>query len=155
MNSLNVKENKGMETVKRTFADLHEAWNIVEGKHYIYMIYLPEEQIEQNEAWINELQELYEQAAATHTQYVNDQTLNERKRVEEFHKQESLRLEQEKLRRLLEQFSIKKKSMQTIFDTLLKHARDTMESQNKDVNAPEALRKTERDLDFRYRARGL
>ena len=122
-----VEENKGMETVKRTFADLHEAWNIVEGKHDIYMIYLPEEQIEQNEAWINELQELYEQAATTHTQYVNDQTLNERKRVEEFHKQESMRLEQEKLRRLLEQYSIKKKSTKTIFDTLVKHAHDTME----------------------------
>ena len=143
-----VEENKGMETVKRTFADLHEAWNIVEGKHDIYMIHLPEDEIEQDEAWINELQELYEQAATTHTQYVNDQTLNEQKRVEEFHKQESMRLEQEKLRRLLERFSTKKKSMKTIFDTLVEHAHDIMETQNKDVNAPEALRKTERDLDI-------
>ena len=143
-----VEENKGMETVKRTFADLHEAWNIVEGKHDIYMIHLPEDEIEQDEAWINELQELYEQAATTHTQYVNDQTLNEQKRVEEFHKQESMRLEQEKLRRLLERFSTKTKSMKTIFDTLVEHAHDIMESQNKDVNAPEALRKTERDLDI-------
>ena len=68
--------------------------------------------------------------------------------MEEFHKQESMRLEQEKLRRLFEQFSIKKTSMGTIFDTLVKHAHDTMESQNKDVNDPEALRKTERDLDI-------
>jgi len=64
--------------------------------------------------------------------------------VEEFHKQESMRLEQEKLRRLLEQFSIKKKSMKTIFDTLVKLAYDAMASQN----APEALHKTERDLDI-------
>ena len=112
-----VEENKGMETVKRTFADLHEAWNIVEGKHDIYMIHLPEDEIEQNEAWINELQDLYEQAATTHTQYVNDQTLNEQKRVEEFRKQESMKLEQEKLRRLLERFSTKKKSMKTIIGT--------------------------------------
>ncbi|XP_068692645.1 uncharacterized protein [Montipora foliosa] len=139
-----VDENKGMEAVKRTFADLHEAWNIVEGKHDIYMIHLAEDEIEQNEAWINELQELYEEAATTHTQYVNDHTLHEQKRVEEFHKQESMRLEQEKLRRLLEQFSIKKKSMKTIFDTLVKRAYDAMASQN----APEALRKTERDLDI-------
>ena len=67
-----------METVKRTFADLHEAWSIVKGKHDIYMIHLPEDEIEQNEAWINELQELYEQGATTHTQYVNDQTLTSR-----------------------------------------------------------------------------
>ena len=38
--------------------------------------------------------------------------------------------------------------MKTIFDTLVKHAHDTMESQSKDVNAPEALRKTKRDLDI-------
>ena len=143
-----VEGNKGIEAVKRTFADLNEAWNIVEGKHDIYMIHLTEDEIEQNEAWINELQELYEEAATTHARYVNDQTLHEQKRVEEFHKQESMRLEQEKLRRLLEQFSMKKKSMGIIFDTLVKHAHDTMESRNKDVNAPEALRKTERDLDI-------
>jgi len=65
-----------------------------------------------------------------------------------FHKQESMRLEQEKLRRLLEQFSMRKKSMGTIFDSFVKHAYDTMESQNKDLNAPEALRKTERYLDI-------
>ena len=88
------------------------------------------------------------QAATTHTQYVNDHTLHEQKGVEEIHKQESMKLEREKLRRLLEQFSMKKKSMGTIFDTLVKHADDIMESQNKDVNAPEALRKTERDLDI-------
>lgn len=65
--------------------------------------------------------------------------------MEEFHKQESMRLEQETLRRLLEQFSIKKKSVRTIFDTV-KHAHDTMESRNKDVNVPEALRKIKRYL---------
>jgi len=56
-----VEENKGMEAVKRTFADLHEAWNIVEGKHDIYIIHLAEDEIEQNETWINELQELCEE----------------------------------------------------------------------------------------------
>ena len=143
-----VEENKGMEAVKRTFADFHEAWNIVEGKHDIYMIHLAEDEIEQNEAWINELQGLYEEAATTHAQYIHDQTLHEQKRVEEFHKQESMKLEQEKLRRLLEQLSIKKMSMRTIFDTLVQHAHDTMELQNEEGNAPEALRKTGRDLDI-------
>ena len=137
-----------MEAVKRTFADFHEAWNIVEGKHDIYMIHLAEDEIEQNEAWINELQGLYEEAATTHAQYIHDQTLHEQKRVEEFHKQESMKLEQEKLRRLLEQLSIKKMSMRTIFDTLVQHAHDTMELQNEEGNAPEALRKTGRDLDI-------
>jgi len=94
------------------------------------MIHLAEEEVEQNETWINELQELYEEAAKTHTQYAYGQILREQKRVEEIQKQESMRLEHEKLRRLLEQFSMKKKSMGTIFDTLVKHAHDTMESQS-------------------------
>ena len=41
-----VEENKGMETVKRTFGDLHEAWNIVEGKHDIYMIHSPRQSMD-------------------------------------------------------------------------------------------------------------
>ena len=143
-----IEENNGMEAVKRTIAYLHEAWNIVKGKHDIYMIHLAEEEVEQNETWLNELQEFYEEAATTHTQYVNGQTLREQKRVEEIQTQESMRIEHEKLRRLLEQFSMVKKSVGTIFDTLVKHANEMMESQNKDVNAPEALRKTERDLDI-------
>ena len=56
---------------------------------------------------MNELQELYEEAETTHTQFVTDQALQGQKRVDEFHKQESVRLEKEKLRRLLEQFSVK------------------------------------------------
>ena len=63
---------KGSDTVKRTFAELNEAWNLVEGKHDIYTIHLNEE-VEQSEAWINELQELYSEAAAMQAQYVNDQ----------------------------------------------------------------------------------
>ena len=33
-----IKDNKGIDTVKRTFAELNEAWNTVEGKHDIYTI---------------------------------------------------------------------------------------------------------------------
>jgi len=40
------------------------AWNLVEGKHDICTIHLTEEEVEQSEAWINELQELYSEAAA-------------------------------------------------------------------------------------------
>ena len=65
-----------MEAIKRTFAELHEAWNVVEGKHDIYMIHLTEEEIEQNQTWINDLQELYNQAANIHSQYVKEQTLH-------------------------------------------------------------------------------
>ena len=61
-----------MEAVKGTFADIHEAWNIVEGKHDIYMIHSAEDEIEQNEGCINQLQELYA-VATTQAQYIHDQ----------------------------------------------------------------------------------
>ena len=35
-----IKDNKGIDTVKRTFAELNEAWNTVEGKHDIFTIHL-------------------------------------------------------------------------------------------------------------------
>ena len=36
----------------RTFAELNEAWNTVEGKPDIYTIHLTEEEVEQSESWI-------------------------------------------------------------------------------------------------------
>ena len=52
-----IKDNKGIDTVKRTFAEFNEAWNTVEGKHDIYTIHLTEEEVKQSESWITELQE--------------------------------------------------------------------------------------------------
>ena len=74
MNSLtqSTEESKGMEGVKATYKFRMSS---KVSKHDIYMIHLAEEEIEQHEVWINELQELHEEAAITHTQYVTDQTL--------------------------------------------------------------------------------
>ena len=128
-----VKENKGIDTVKRTFAEFNEAWNLVEGKHDMYTIHLNEEEVEQSEAWINELQELYSEAAAMQAQYVNDQIQLEKKQREEINRQEIIRIEQEKFQRLLEQMNMRKKSMETIFETLSNHAQNLMESKSHDA----------------------
>ena len=122
-----VTENKGIDTAKRTFAELNEVWNLVEGKHDIYTVHLTEEEVEQREAWINELQELYSEAAAMQAQYVNDQIQLEKKQREEINRQEIIRIEQEKFQRLLEQMNMRKKSMETIFETLSNHAQNLME----------------------------
>jgi len=126
-----VTENKGIDTVKRTFAELNEAWNLVEGKHDIYTIHLPEEEVEQSEAWINELQKWYSEAAAMQAQYVNDQIQLEKKQREEINRQEIIRIEQEKFQRLSEQMNMRKKSMETIFETLSNDAQNLMESKAK------------------------
>ena len=84
-----IKDNKGIDTVKRTFAELNEAWNTVEGKHDIYTIHLTEEEVEQGESWITELQELYSVQI-------------EKKRSEEINRQEAIRMEQERFQSLME-----------------------------------------------------
>ena len=142
-----VRENRGIDTVKRTFADLHEAWNTVEGKHDLYTLHLTEEEVEQNETWINELQELYNEAAAIQIQYINDQVQLEKKQREEISRQEVIRIEQEKFQRLLDQMNLRKKSQETIFETLTNYAQSLMESHDGGQDAPAALRKTARELE--------
>ena len=142
-----IKDNKGIDTVKRTFAELNEAWNTVEGKHDIYTIHLTEEEVEQSESWITELQELYNEAAAIQAQYMNEQIQIEKKQREEINRQEAIRIEQERFQSLMEQINKKKKSMETIFETLTKHAQSLMESQSNGQDATPALRKTSKELD--------
>ena len=142
-----VRENRGIDSVKRTFADLHEAWNTVEGKHDLYTLYLAEEEVEQSETWINELQELYNEAAAIQIQYMNDQVQLEKKQREEISRQEVIRIEQEKFQRLLDQTNLRKKSLETIFETFTNYAQSLMESHDGGQDAPAALRKTERELE--------
>ena len=78
-----IKDNKGIDTVKRTFAEFNEAWNTVEGKHDIYTIHLTEEEVEQSESWITELQEMYNEAAAMQAQFMYEQIQIEKKQREE------------------------------------------------------------------------
>ena len=61
-----INDNKGIDFVKATFAEFRDAWSTVEGKHDLYTLFLTEEEVEQNEPWINELQELYSEAAVIH-----------------------------------------------------------------------------------------
>lgn len=41
-----VRENRGIDIVKRIFVDFYEVWNIVEGKYDFYILYLTEEEVE-------------------------------------------------------------------------------------------------------------
>ena len=135
-----IKDSKGINTVKRTFAELNEARNTVEGKHDIYTIHLTEEEVERSESWITELQELYNEAATIQAQYMNEQIQIEKKQREERNRQEAIRIEQERLQSLMEQINKKKKSMETIFETLTKHAQSLMESQSNGQDATPSLR---------------
>ena len=86
--------------MKRTFAELNEAWNTVEGKPDIYTIHFTEEEVEQSESWITELQELYNEAADIHAQHMNEQIQIEKKQREEINRHEAIRMEQERFQGL-------------------------------------------------------
>jgi len=77
--------------------------------------------------------------------YVNDQIQLEKNQREEINRQEIIRIEQLKFQRLLEQMNMRKKSMETIFETLSNHAQTLMESKGQD--APAALCKTSKELE--------
>ena len=116
-------------------------------QHDIYTIHLTEEEVEQSESWITELQELYSEAADLQVQYMNEQIQIEKKRSEEINRQEAIRMEQERFQSLMEQINKKKKSMETVLETLTKHAQSLMESQSNGQDATPALRKTSKELD--------
>lgn len=56
-------------------------------------------------------------------------------------------MEQERFQRLMEQINKKKKSMETIFETLTQHAQSLMKSQGNGEDTTPALRKTSKELD--------
>ena len=56
-------------------------------------------------------------------------------------------MERERFQSLIEQLNRKKKSTETIFETLTKHAQSLMESQSNGQDAVAALRKTSKELD--------
>lgn len=142
-----INDNKGIDFVKATFAELRDAWSMVEGKHDLYTLFLTEKEVEQNEPWINELQELYSEAAVIHARYIEEHSQTERKRIEGLSRQEAMRAEQEKFHRLLEQMNAKRKSLEAVFETHMEHALSLIESIDKGQEKPAALRKAEKELD--------
>ena len=73
---------------------------------------------------------------------MKEQIQIEKKQREERNRQEAIRMEQERFQSLMEQVNKKKKSMETIFETLKKHAQSLMESQSNSQDATPSLRKT-------------
>ena len=72
----------------------------------------------------------------------------EQKEKEELNRQHMMKLREEEFQRIVQQTIIKKKSAQTIFETLVEHVKNVIETRANDENAGMALRKTERDIEL-------
>ena len=120
----------------------------MEGKHDIYLMYLSEEEIATSEKWIDELQEEYNGASAVYTKYENETQLIIQKEKEELNRQHIIKLREEEFQRIAQQTIIKKKSAEAIFDALVEHVKNVIETRMDNENAIMALRKTERDIEL-------
>ena len=64
--------HQAIEVVEGNFTKLTEAWDLVEGKHDIYMMHLADDETEMAERWITELQEQFADATSLKVQYIKD-----------------------------------------------------------------------------------
>ena len=123
-----IAEDKGIDILRTKFKELTEAWSTVEGKHDIYLMYLSEEEIATSEKWIDELQEEYNGASAVYTKYENEKQLIIQKEKEELNRQHIIKLREEEFQRIAQQTIIKKKSTEAIFDALVEHVKNVIET---------------------------
>ena len=65
-----IDANQELEMVEGNYLRLTEAWDIVEGKHDLYTMYLTDEELEVAENWITELQDLFAEATARKIQFL-------------------------------------------------------------------------------------
>ena len=144
-----IAEDKGTEIMRTKFKELTEAWSTVEVIHDVYLMYLSEEEIATSEKWIDELQEEYNRASAVYTKYENGKQLIEQKELkQELNRQHMMKLREEEFQRIVQQTIIKKKSAEAIFEALVEHVKNVIETRANDENAGMALRKTESDIEL-------
>lgn len=120
---------------------------MVEGKHDIYLMYLNDEEITENETWIGALQEEYHEASAVYADQETERKLIQEREQEELNRQHMMKLREEEFQRIVQQTIMKKKSTETIFEAHLEHAENLIRSNAEDKNTVVALRKAERDIE--------
>ena len=63
-------------------------------------------------------------------------------------RQHTIKLREEEFQRIVQQTIIKKKSAEAIFEALIEHVKNVIETRADDENAGKALRKNERDIEL-------
>ncbi|XP_078370325.1 uncharacterized protein LOC144654092 [Oculina patagonica] len=134
-----IADRRGIEVVELNYAQLTEAWAILEGKHDIYVMHLTDEEAEATDSWITELQDLFVQATALKIDYVNDIRVSEARARAEENREESNRKEREQIQRAAEQAFVKRETARAIFDTLCDSTAHTLEGERISVSLMKKL----------------
>ena len=82
-----VESDQGIEVVETNYANLAEAYDELEGKHETYVDLLPDEQSEEEEAWMTGVQEKFNDATDRKIKYGEQITLKERRTREDAERQ--------------------------------------------------------------------
>ena len=110
--------HQAIEVVEGNFTKLTEAWDLVEGKHDIYMMHLADDETEMAERWITELQEQFADATSLKVQYIKDFRIAESRAREDAARHESMRIESFRAQRAIDQSRIKRDTAHAVFQTL-------------------------------------
>ena len=111
-------------------------------------MYLNEEEITANEKWVEELQEEYNEASTVYNKYDNERKALELKEQEHLNCQHIITLKEEEFQRIVQQTIMKKRSTEAMFESLIEHVKNIIESDVESKNTMMALRKTEKDIEL-------
>ena len=129
-----IDANQGREIVEGNYLKLTEAWDIVEGKHDLYTMFLTDEEQEAAETWILELQELFAEAKAYKIKYIQNVIREENSAREDTIRQESTRKARAEIERMTEKALLKCDTAQAVFETL--HSNTTHAFQSDTIAIP-------------------
>ena len=138
-----VAEDKGLEIVDRTYVELKESWKNVESKHDMYVALIEDKDCEHEETWIEELQRSFGDAMEKEVSYVQSKAAAGKKAMDEERLQETTKKDQEKMEKMVQQMTIKRKTSEIVFQQLVEDVKPVLEMDC--ITA--ALKKAQEGLD--------
>jgi SMC interacting uncharacterized protein involved in chromosome segregation len=122
-----VGEDKGLEIVDRTYAELKESWKNAESKHDMYVALIEEKDREHEETWIEELQRSFGDAMEKEVSYVQSKAAAGKKAMDEERLQETTKKDQEKMEKMIQQMTIKRKTSEIVFQQLVEDVKPVLD----------------------------
>ena len=105
------------ELVESNYAQLVDAWNILESKHDLYTMYLRDDELEDADKWITESQDLFSEATTAKINFIKDLLIVEQNARAEAERTEVLNKETERTKQLFDQAMIRRDTARAVFET--------------------------------------
>ena len=127
-----IAKKEKIENIEGKFKELTDAWRTVEGKHDLYIMQLDDDDVlEREEAWINELQEIYAEASSIYNKCASENLL---------------KIKEDEMRMKFDGLAKKKASLETMFKSSFEQITKLLTTDSKEKISTATLRKNERDF---------